>query len=112
MITTGTAVRSSGDAQALAQSMGILRGEIKKDPEALKRAAEQLVSAALVQPALASMREMSTAAGAFAPTDAEKRFGPMLDAMLADRVVHASNFELPKLIVERIQGRGGKGVTA
>lgn len=64
--------------------------------------AQQLVAAALVQPALASMREGSDAAAPFQPTAAEKRFGPMLDAMLAERIVGASNFELPRVIEQRL----------
>jgi hypothetical protein len=80
----------------------------------LRKASQQLVAAALVEPALASMREGSTAVEPFAPTTAEKRFGPMLDSMLADRIVGASNFELPKMIERQLTARmaAKRGVTA
>lgn len=57
-------------------------------------AAEQLVSTAFVQPILSGLREMNNAAPPFAPTQAEKQFGPLLDAQLADRYVAGQNFPL------------------
>ena len=69
--------------------------------QALREAAEQLVSTAFVTPVLGGLRENSTAAGPFAPSTAEKRFGPMLDQQFADRVVRAANFPLVDAIVDR-----------
>ena len=59
-----------------------------------RESAEQIVASSLVQPILASIREQSRAEGPFAPSTAEKRFGPMLDQHLADRIVRKANFPL------------------
>ena len=48
----------------------------------------------LVEPTLKLLRESNSAAPPFAPGDAEKAFGPLLDAEIARRVVRASGFGL------------------
>jgi len=74
---------------------------------ALRQAVEGLVSSALVLPALATLRESSMAAGAFAPGTAEKRFGPLLDQHIADHVTSAANFPLVEAIVSKLAQRYG-----
>ena len=44
----------------------------------------------------------SQAADPFGPTDAEKRFGPMLDAMISDRIAEAASFPLTDIITQRL----------
>lgn len=70
-------------------------------PADLREAAEQLVSSAFIAPMLGAMRESSMAAGPFSPGAVEKRFGPLFDQQVADRVTQASRFTLVDAIVER-----------
>ena len=57
-------------------------------------AAKTLVSEGLVKPVFAELREGGFAAEGFKPGAAERRFRPMFDAMLADKVVDGSHFDL------------------
>ncbi len=59
-----------------------------------RKAAQQFVGVVFIEPILASMRETNQATGAFAPGDAERRFGPLLDQHLSDRITSSSNFPL------------------
>lgn len=63
-----------------------------------REAAEQLVSITFVQPILAQMRASEGAAAPFKPSSAEKQFGALLDAELAQQVTRAARFPL----VERV----------
>ncbi len=90
------------------RSIHVLERKQRYTADEARQASRQLVADALVRPILASMRENSRASGLFAPTDAEKRFGPMLDEAIADRVIESSQFKLPDLIADRwLQGRDG-----
>lgn len=71
-----------------------------------RQAANQLVSSAFLIPILSKLRETSMAEGPFAPGAAEKRFGPMLDQHLADRIIEASNFDIVDAIAERYGNHG------
>ncbi len=57
-----------------------------------REAAEGLVAIALVQPLLAAARESSNAAEPFAPTEAEERFGSLIDADRARQLVRSGRF--------------------
>ncbi len=70
-----------------------------------RQAAEQLVASTLVKPILQSLRESNNAAGPFAPTQADKQFGPLLDAQLADKIVSASKFDLVDRLHQDMLGR-------
>jgi len=69
-----------------------------------RKAANELVASTFIVPMLSKLRETSLAEGPFAPGTAEKRFGPMLDEKLADRIVEASNFDIVEAIAERYAG--------
>ena len=71
--------------------------------EELEEAAGNLVSSALVLPALASMHEspLRPKSGPFAPGSAEKRFAPLLEQQFADRITKAARFGLVDVIVNR-----------
>lgn len=56
--------------------------------------AQDAISITLVQPILAQLRATSQAWGPFAPSQAEKTFGQMADAITAKRIVRAANFPL------------------
>jgi hypothetical protein len=72
--------------------------------EKLTTAAEQLVAGVLVLPVLDQLRESSQAAPPFAPGDAERRFGPLLDQALADRITRSANFPLVDRVREHLLG--------
>ena len=69
----------------------------------LRTAATQFVSSAFVLPVLAQLRQSPLApkAGPFAFNDVDKRFGPLLDQHLADRVTQAARFSIVDTIVNR-----------
>lgn len=62
-------------------------------------AAQKLVASTLVEPILKQLRSTNNSAAPFGPTEAEKQFGPILDAQIADNIVNAADFPL----VERIK---------
>jgi Rod binding domain-containing protein len=76
------------------------------DAGAARVAAEQLVATTFIAPILARMRESVFAEAPFAPSAAEKRFGPFLDQHLADRIVHASRFPLVDEVARRLTAGG------
>ena len=59
-----------------------------------RRAAEDFVAMAFVEPLLAELREGNNAAPPFAPGPAEKQFGEIMDQVLSRQIVRASNFGL------------------
>ena len=87
--------QTDGSFHSLLRAAGAtsLSGEKPNDDKG-REAAEQLVATTLVVPILAQLRETSRAAGPFAPSTAEKRFGPLFDQALSDRIVKGANFPL------------------
>lgn len=77
---------------------GPTRPDSRKPEEQAREAAEQLLSVSFIQPVLKQVREMNDAPPPWGPTQAEKQFGPMLDAKLADQLIKAAR--LP--IIERL----------
>ena len=75
-------------------------------------AARTLVGEAFVKPVLASLRDAGLAADAFKPGTAEKRFRPMFDAMLSDRVVESSHFALVERVADRFERSMGHKTAA
>ena len=74
------------------------RPGVRTQTERARASAEQLVSIALIEPALRAVRESGGAAPPFAPTPAERRFGAMLDAHRAVEIARSTHMPL----VERI----------
>jgi Rod binding domain-containing protein len=68
----------------------------------LTAAASQLVSSAFIMPVLQALRDSPFNDGPLAPGAAERRFMPLLDQHLADRVAQASGFALVDVIVKRL----------
>ena len=87
-----------------ASSFGhLLSGEMRElDRQTARRAVGQLVSWALIVPVLSSLRQSPFATGPFAPGAAERRFGPLLDWHIADRITEAANFPLIDAMVDRL----------
>jgi hypothetical protein len=74
------------------------------DPRGLAlEAARTLVAEGLVKPIFAQMREGEMAGAMFKPGVAEKRFRPMLDGMLADRVVATKDFPVVGAVADRFE---------
>lgn len=70
-----------------------------------REAAEELVASAFIEPVLAQLRESNDAAPPFAPGDAERRFGPLLDAEIARRIVRSEGYGLVDAVARRLQER-------
>ena len=76
--------------------------EPRDGAETLRASAEKLVASTFILPILAQMRESNQAEGAFAPGMAERRFGPILDQHIADRIVHSADFTLVDRVVAQL----------
>ncbi len=75
-----------------------------QDREAVRQAAAQLVSSTFIMPVLRAMHDSPFLEPPFAPGYAEKRFQPLLDQQVADRLTNAARFPLIDVIVERLMG--------
>ncbi len=73
-----------------------------------REAAKSLVASAFVVPLLASVRETSFATGPFAPTMAERRFGPIIDQQIADQIMSGTNFAVVDAVVDRLHAPQSK----
>ena len=72
--------------------------------EVVREAAAQLVSSTFIMPVLQSMHDSPFLKPPFAPGYAEKRFQPLLDQYVADRLTSAARFPLIDVITDRIMG--------
>ncbi|MEQ8317360.1 MAG: hypothetical protein RIE77_07215 [Phycisphaerales bacterium] len=80
-----------------------------------RRAAEDFVAMAFVEPLLAQMRESTNAAPPFGPGSGEKQFGEIMDRVLSRQLVRASRFPLVDRIeadLTRQQSRATEGLFA
>jgi len=76
------------------------------EPDPAREAAQELVAITFVQPILAQLRESNMAAEPFAPGDAERRFGPLWDAAIAQRIVQARGFGLVDAVARSVRTQG------
>ena len=74
------------------------------DREVVRQAAAQLVASTCIMPVLQSMHDSPFLKPPFAPGFAEKRFQPLLDQQVADRLTSAARFPLIEVIVDRLMG--------
>ncbi|TVQ59737.1 MAG: hypothetical protein EA379_10070 [Phycisphaerales bacterium] len=82
-----------GDITGFATTMD--KAKAARSPHEMARdAAEEFVAMAMIQPVLAQLRETNAAASPFAPGDAERRFGFLLDGEYARRIAKAQDFPL------------------
>ena len=77
-----------------------------------REAAKTLVAEAFVKPVFASLRDGSLAAEPFKPGTAEKRFRPMLDALLADRFTEGANLDIVERVADRFERSIARGAAA
>jgi hypothetical protein len=73
----------------------------QRHPAETREAATKLVASAFVIPILEELRSANMAEAPFAPGDAERRFGPLLDVQIADQIISAANFRIVDDIVAR-----------
>lgn len=85
----------------------IERGET--GPEQARKAAEQFVAIALVQPLLSQLRAANQSAPPFAPTQGEKQFQSLLDSHLAQEITRSKNFPLVDRLAADLMKRAGHG---
>jgi Rod binding domain-containing protein len=86
--------RQRAFAGVLARGMTTPGADRLSPQDKARQTAEQLVAVAFLQPLLKQLRESSHAAPPFAPTQAEKQFGALSDAELAQQLTHAAHFPL------------------
>lgn len=113
----GPALGVQGREAGSSRFAGLLRaaapgGDAPTAPEKARAAAEQFVAIALVQPLLKQLRETSTAAPPFAPTEGEKQFQGLYDAEIAQRMVKAAHFPLVDRLAEQLTRRPQSKQTA
>ncbi|MEO1277494.1 MAG: hypothetical protein AAFV77_00865 [Planctomycetota bacterium] len=100
-IDTTTSLASPTMLQRQRDFSSVIARDQGRDPNtaSARKAAEDFVSMAFVQPLLAQLRETNNAAEPFAPGPAERQFGELMDQVLSKQIVRASSFPL----VERIE---------
>ena len=99
-----SSIASTPSASLLAPDAQLAARARSGDTRALAyEAAKTLVTEGLVKPVFAQLREGGFAAEGFGPGTAERRFRPMFDAILADRVVEGSNFALVERTADRFE---------
>ena len=101
-LTARQAMRTGSFEQVLLD-VGAAKGADQADEVARK-----LVSLAFIEPVLAKLRETNQATGPFAPGDAERRFGPLFDQHLADRITSGANFPLVDALREHLLARSAQ----
>lgn len=72
-----------------------------------RETAQEFVAMTLVQPILTAARESNAAAPPFAPGDAERRFGFLLDQRYANEIVRAQNFPLVDAVTRQLLRHAG-----
>jgi hypothetical protein len=75
-----------------------------------RKAAQDFVSIAFVQPVLKQLRESSQAAAPFAATSAQKSFQQMLDGVLARKITQGTNWPLVDAVEQRMLRKAGTSV--
>lgn len=82
----------------------LTRAASSEDREAVREAAAQLVASTFIMPVLQMMHDSPFLEAPFAPGYAEKRFQPLLDQHVADRLTSAAGFPLIDVITNRLIG--------
>jgi len=90
---TSLGARQEGFSEILGQSRDRL-GPAEGKEQRARRAAEEFVSSALIEPILKSLRESNHTAPPFAPGPAEKQFRGLIDTHMARQIAHSSRFPL------------------
>lgn len=101
--------RSAGEEVSATFASVLARQGGKNDAAAqeaeVRKGAEELVSAVLVQPILKQLHETNHAAAPFAPTSAEKQFQSMMDGRIALDFTRRSRFPLVDSVTKSVMAR-------
>jgi len=73
--------------------------------QVIRNESRKLVAEAFIRPLLAQIREQNNAAAPFGATDAEKRFGPMIDEAVADSMTRPDRFPMVKAVEREMLAR-------
>lgn len=109
-VTPGVAKPAAAAVRAPERSFGSTLGGALRAPDSpddARKAAEEFVAIAFVQPILKEVRESNQAAPPFGPTEAEKAFGPLLDAEIARQVVAKERYGLVDRVARQLLQSGG-----
>jgi len=87
-------------ASVLARESGALDASAQE--AAVRKGAEELVSAVFVQPLLKQLRENNHAAAPFAPTSAEKQFQSMMDGKIALDLTRRCRFPIVETVTRSV----------
>lgn len=87
-------------------------GPQQSPPDRARDAAEQFVTQTLILPLLKQLRSANHASPPFAPTQAERQFGALQDAELAQRIAHATRFPLVDRLARDLLTKAGAGNSA
>ncbi len=79
----------------------------KLDADKIRETAETFVAVALVQPVLKQLRSTNHAEAPFGPNKAEQQFQSLMDAQLARRMVHKSNWPLVDKVAQNMLKKAG-----
>jgi Rod binding domain-containing protein len=111
VLQSAAGLRRTNDQQSFSAVLSRAKpGETAE--ERARTGAEQLVSTALVQPVLKSLRESNNAAPPFAPNQAERSFRSLMDASLAQRMVHSQHWGLVDRLARSLLAKSGHGTTS
>lgn len=101
-----SSIVSRGVDRGFGSTLGSALGKVGSADDA-RKAAEEFVSIAFIEPVLRSLRESNNAAPPFAPTEAEKSFGPLLDAEIAQRIVAHEHYGLVESVARQLLKASG-----
>lgn len=100
---TGEVMRRA--QRSFGSTLGAMTGKTG-DLADTRKAAEEFVSIAFVEPVLRSLRESNHAPEPFAPTEAEKTFGPLLDAEISKQIVAHERYGLVDAVARQLLNAG------
>jgi len=97
--------------RSFGSTLGAMTGKAG-DPADTRTAAQEFVSIAFVEPVLRSLRESNHAPAPFGPTEAEKNFGPLLDAEISKQIVAHEHYGLVDAVARQLLNAGAASAGA
>ena len=97
------------DQELFASVLSRARRDGPPQPDEVRKAAEDFVATALVQPVLKLLRESNQAAEPFKPNAAERSFRTMYDSALAARITRSGHWPLVERVIKQFMARATHG---
>ncbi|MBI1191381.1 MAG: hypothetical protein GC200_11960 [Tepidisphaera sp.] len=91
-----------GDQAAFGDVLARVKSDQQTPEQKARKAAEELISTALIGPVFKGLRESNNAAEPFKPNAAERSFGQMLDTTLAQRMVSSAHWGLVDSVAQKL----------